>query len=54
MNARKLAAMKLSVVTLVLAIAPFANTSAAQETQKLFIEGDIVRGNTPTGITGPV
>jgi len=25
-----------------------------QEAQKLFIEGDIVRGNTPAGITGPV
>jgi hypothetical protein len=54
MNARKLAATKLSIVTLVLAIAGFANPSAAQETQKLFIEGDIVRGNTPAGITGPV
>jgi hypothetical protein len=28
--------------------------AAAQEVQKLFIEGDIVRGNTPAGITGPV
>ena len=28
--------------------------SSAQEAQKLFIEGDIVRGNTPNGITGPV
>jgi hypothetical protein len=54
MNARKLAATKLSIVTVVLAIAGFANMSAAQETQKLFIEGDIVRGNTPAGITGPV
>jgi hypothetical protein len=25
-----------------------------QETQKLFIEGDIVRGNTPLGLTGPL
>jgi hypothetical protein len=32
----------------------FGSLSAAQETQKLFIEGDIVRGNTPAGITGPV
>jgi hypothetical protein len=54
MNARKLRAIKLSVVTLVLAIAGFANMSAAQDTGKLFIEGDIVRGNTPAGITGPV
>ncbi len=54
MDARKLAASKLSVVTLALAAAGFANFSAAQEAQKLFIEGDIVRGNTPAGITGPV
>jgi hypothetical protein len=51
---RKLDTMKLSVVTLVLAVAGFANVSAAQDAQKLFIEGDIVRGNTPAGITGPV
>lgn len=31
-----------------------ASPSSAQEAQKLFIEGDIVRGNTPNGITGPV
>src|SRR5260370_198842 len=54
MDARKLDGRKLSVVTLALAIAGFANLSAAQEAQKLFIEGDIVRGNTPAGITGPV
>ncbi|HLK81916.1 MAG TPA: hypothetical protein VKT99_10535 [Xanthobacteraceae bacterium] len=51
---RKLDAMKLSAVMFVLATAGFANPSAAQEAQKLFIEGDIVRGNTPAGITGPV
>src|SRR5258708_16838985 len=54
MDTRKLDGRKLSVVTLALAIAGFANLSAAQEAQKLFIEGDIVRGNTPAGITGPV
>jgi hypothetical protein len=54
MNARKLDVRKLSVVPLTLAVAGFANLSAAQEAQKLFIEGDIVRGNTPAGITGPV
>jgi len=54
MDARKLDARTLSVVTLALAVAGFANLSAAQEAQKLFIEGDIVRGNTPAGITGPV
>src|SRR5215475_9860399 len=26
----------------------------AQEIQKLFVEGDIVRGNTPLGATGPI
>jgi hypothetical protein len=37
-----------------LAVASLAGPSAAQDAQKLFIEGDIVRGNTPAGITGPV
>jgi len=54
MDAWKSDARTLSAVTLALAIAGFANLSAAQEAQKLFIEGDIVRGNTPAGITGPV
>ena len=31
-----------------------ASVAAAQEAQKMFIEGDIVRGNSPNGITGPV
>src|SRR5215470_7122078 len=48
-DARKLPMMALSLVLL-----GFADVSAAQEAQKLFIEGDIVRGNTPAGITGPV
>jgi len=47
-------ARKLSVVALPLAVLGFANAAAAQEARKLFIEGDIVRGNTPSGITGPV
>ena len=46
--------MKLYAVTLALAVGGFANLAVAQEAQKLFIEGDIVRGNTPAGITGPV
>jgi hypothetical protein len=54
MDASKLDARKLSAVTLALAVAGFADLSVAQEAQKLFIEGDIVRGNTPVGITGPV
>jgi hypothetical protein len=37
-----------------LAIAGFVNLAPAQEAAPLFIEGDIVRGNTPTGLTGPV
>jgi hypothetical protein len=32
----------------------FPDIASAQQAQKLFIEGDIVRGNTPDGITGPV
>jgi hypothetical protein len=42
------------IVVSTLSAAGFGSLSAAQETQKLFIEGDIVRGNTPAGITGPV
>jgi hypothetical protein len=37
-----------------LAVTGFAGSATAQETQRLFIEGDIVRGNTAAGITGPV
>jgi hypothetical protein len=44
---------KLLLAALPLAALAFANAAAA-ETQKLFIEGDIVRGNTPSGNTGPV
>jgi hypothetical protein len=47
-------AEKLRLVVLSFAVVGFADISAAQEAQKLFIEGDIVRGNTPAGITGPV
>jgi hypothetical protein len=59
MNARKPTdARKLSMTALSWAVSwavfGFANVAAAQEAQKLFIEGDIVRGNTPNGITGPV
>ena len=46
---RKILVTALSVVAL-----GFANVAAAQESQKLFFEGDIVRGNTPDGVTGPV
>jgi len=37
-----------------LAISVCAGTAHAQATQKLFVEGDIVRGNTPDGATGPI
>ena len=48
MNARNL-----SAIVLTMAVVGFADAASA-ETQKLFIEGDIVRGNTPNGATGPV
>jgi len=43
-------------VTLVglLAAVACAGTAHAQAPQKLFVEGDIVRGNTPDGATGPI
>jgi hypothetical protein len=59
MKAWKTGAQTSSAVALaVAATIGFANLAAAQETQRpaqqLFIEGDIVRGNTPSGLTGPV
>jgi len=48
MNARNF-----SIIALPLAVLGCAGAVAAQDA-KLFIEGDIVRGNTPSGITGPV
>ena len=45
---------KLPAIALFLTVFGFADGSVAQEARKLFIEGDIVRGNTPAGITGPV
>jgi len=45
---------KLPAIALFLTVLGFAEGSVAQEARKLFIEGDIVRGNTPAGITGPV
>src|SRR5262249_26237378 len=45
---------KLPAIALSLAVFGFADGSVAQQAPKLFIEGDIVRGNTPAGITGPV
>ena len=54
MDTRKLPVIALSLMVVGFANISVANISAAQEAQKLFIEGDIVRGNTPNGATGPV
>ena len=45
---------KILVTALCVVALGFANAAVAQESQKLFFEGDIVRGNTPDGATGPV
>jgi hypothetical protein len=50
----KLNAGALGIAALSVAVLGFAGAAAAQEAQKMFIEGDIVRGNTPSGNTGPV
>jgi hypothetical protein len=50
----KLNAGALRVAALSVAVLGLANPASAQEARKMFIEGDIVRGNTPSGITGPV
>src|SRR5215471_15180839 len=50
----KLNAGALRIAALSVAVLGFGQVSAAQEAQKMFIEGDIVRGNTPNGNTGPV
>jgi hypothetical protein len=54
MNARKLDACAVRLAAISTAVLGFMNVAEAQEPQKLFIEGDIVRGNTPNGNTGPV
>ena len=54
MDTRKLPVIALSLMVVGFANISVSNISAAQEAQKLFIEGDIVRGNTPNGATGPV
>ena len=53
-NVRKLHAGALRIAALSVAVLGFGHVSAAQEPQRMFIEGDIVRGNTPNGNTGPV
>ena len=45
---------KFSAVVLSVAVLGLATAAHAQEAQKLFVEGDIVRGNTALGATGPI
>jgi hypothetical protein len=49
-----IAPMMSRAIIAILAVAGFVNLAPAQEAAPLFIEGDIVRGNTPAGLTGPV
>jgi hypothetical protein len=46
-------AVALSVAQLSVALLAFAASAQAQD-RKLFVEGDIVRGNTAMGATGPI
>ena len=43
-----------ATVALSAALLGFAGPAQAQQAQKLFIDGDIVRGNTAMGATGPI
>ena len=43
-----------AAVALSAALLGFAGPAQAQQAQKLFIDGDIVRGNTAMGATGPI
>src|SRR5207237_5733944 len=43
-----------SAIALAVAVLGFADMARAQQAQKLFLEGDIVRGNTALGATGPI
>ena len=51
--ARIASAVAVSVAALVATLIPHV-PAQAQDIQKLFVEGDIVRGNTPLGATGPI
>lgn len=53
-NVMKLKHGTLGAAALLAAVLGFADMAAAHEAHKMFIEGDIVRGNTPNGNTGPV
>src|SRR5437016_14166777 len=46
--------VKLTAVALFVIMLGFASAADAQQAQKLFIDGDIVRGNTAMGATGPI
>jgi hypothetical protein len=55
MKARDLCVRTSSVVAFAVMVAVgVGGVAAAQDKQRLFIEGDIVRGNTPMGLTGPL
>src|SRR5437870_10903883 len=43
-----------AAIALSVAVLGFAGPAQAQQPQKLFLEGDIVRGNTALGATGPI
>ena len=43
-----------SATALSAAVFGLANVAQAQEAQKLFLDGDLVRGNTALGATGPI
>src|SRR5437764_14787460 len=43
-----------AAIALSVAVLGFAGPAQAQQPQKLFGEGDIVRGNTAMGATGPI
>ncbi len=46
--------LKFSALALFAAVVAFPPAALAQQAQKLFLEGDIVRGNTALGATGPI
>jgi hypothetical protein len=58
MTTARFSAIALSAAISCVAVSGFAAAAQAQETQKvaqkLFIDGDIVRGNTAMGATGPI
>src|SRR3954471_23958876 len=51
---RPMKSWSLKAVAIFAAAAAFAPAAQAQQPLKLFPEGDIVRGNSPLGATGPI